>query len=74
MNGPEHYTEAERLLAIVDVNGTDPRDAAVLAAAQVHATLALAAATTLHALRSPKTSETWRAVALGEPADDGGAS
>ncbi|MEC4616315.1 hypothetical protein [Tsukamurella tyrosinosolvens] len=47
MNGPEHYAEAEQLLAIVDVNGTDPRDAAVLAAAQVHATLALAAATAL---------------------------
>ena len=36
MNGPQHYHEAERLL------GGDMQD---IAAAQVHATLALAAAT-----------------------------
>lgn len=36
MNGPEHYREAERLLSL---------GPGVLAAAQVHATLALAAAT-----------------------------
>ena len=50
MTGPEHYREAEQLLA----SGLFHRDegrpepaAAALAAAQVHATLALAAATAL---------------------------
>ena len=38
MSGPEHYREAERLLE-------DPRSADVIAAALVHATLAMAAAT-----------------------------
>lgn len=49
MNGPEHYLEAEALLASADQNflrGDDPSSA--LAAAQVHATLALAAATALN--------------------------
>lgn len=52
MTGPEHYREAERLLegcknshgALVIEDGT----AEVLKAAQVHATLALAAATALN--------------------------
>ena len=45
MTGPEHYREAERLLA-EDVDYSTPDDTAlVLAHAQVHATLALAAAT-----------------------------
>lgn len=51
MTGPEHYLEAERLMkgcknsygALVIEDGT----AEVLAAAQVHATLALAAATAM---------------------------
>lgn len=48
MNGPEHYREGERLLD--EARGTNPqityaKDATQLAAAQVHATLALAAAT-----------------------------
>lgn len=42
MNGRQHYLEAERLLNLVDVNGTDPRDMSLVAAAQVHATLAAA--------------------------------
>lgn len=50
MNGPEHYVEAERLLAVVD-NGqaadTDLATSELLAMAQVNATLALAAATAL---------------------------
>ncbi|MCM1974596.1 hypothetical protein [Streptomyces sp. G1] len=49
MNGPEHYTRAEQLLREVrdgHQEGTDV--AAILAAAQVHATLALAAATALN--------------------------
>lgn len=46
MTGPEHYTRAEKLLREVrdgHQEGTDV--AAILAAAQVHATLALATAT-----------------------------
>lgn len=40
MTGAQHYTEAERLV----VEGLNYKDQAVLDAAQVHATLALAAA------------------------------
>jgi len=47
MTGPEHYTEAERLLAFNAGNRADPSEPAFIAAAQVHATLALAAATAL---------------------------
>lgn len=48
MTGPEHYEEAERILSVVDtaVNANTQEDiSGALAAAQVHATLALAAAT-----------------------------
>ena len=48
MTGPEHYTEAEKLLA--DPNYGEPkgiRRSEAVAAAQVHATLALAAAAAL---------------------------
>ena len=49
MTGPEHYAEAERLLALADrhTRGVtyDHEWALTLNAAQVHATLALAAAT-----------------------------
>lgn len=48
MTGPEHNREAERLLSIA--NGDDPRDALIVATAQVHATLALAAATAYPAI------------------------
>lgn len=46
MTGPEHYTEAQRLLtkALDEDEGTDA-ERYFLGAAQVHATLALAAAT-----------------------------
>jgi len=51
MNGPEHYLEAETLLAIADQEVSDNMafntgelKADILAAAQVHATLALVAA------------------------------
>ncbi|MFB8101313.1 hypothetical protein ACFC3O_00500 [Streptomyces sp. NPDC056007] len=44
MTGPEHYREAERLLALADYHD----DPARCAAAQVHATLALAAATAVN--------------------------
>lgn len=47
MNGPEHYREAERLLDRAEnvIPDDEPAQAAVAARAQVHATLALAAAT-----------------------------
>lgn len=47
MTGPEHYKEAERLIALAGemVNGPHLQHAAWVAEAQVHATLALAAAT-----------------------------
>ncbi len=49
MTGPEHYAEAERLLTLADrhTRGATygPEWALTLTAAQVHATLALAAAT-----------------------------
>ena len=49
MTGPEHYAEAERLLAVADRHTSGvtygQEWALTLAAAQVHATLAVAAAT-----------------------------
>lgn len=46
--GPDHYREAERLLAgLADVELNSPREPVIIAEAQVHATLALAAATAL---------------------------
>lgn len=51
MTGPEHYAEAERLVAGATVGDGSPFvelvEAATVAAAQVHATLALAAAQAL---------------------------
>lgn len=50
MNGPEHYAAAERLLDAATAEGVEPGEpgqVSNLAAAQVHATLALAAATAL---------------------------
>ncbi|MEU7863869.1 hypothetical protein [Nonomuraea sp. NPDC049141] len=51
MTGPEHYAEAERLIDRATHEGghCDPRHGnGIIAAAQVHATLALAAATALN--------------------------
>jgi hypothetical protein len=45
MSGPEHYHEAERLLDKVNRNKNAPDNATRLQRAQVHATLALIAAT-----------------------------
>lgn len=53
MTGPDHYREAERLIAAVTLDGTHPDGSPLIrsdepqtiALAQVHATLALAAAT-----------------------------
>lgn len=61
MNGPEHYREAERLLARVDHfvygDGADPvTGGATAAQAQVHATLALVAAIANHQSGESSTS------------------
>lgn len=45
MTGPEHYREAERLIKVVSDHPGAAGPEPVLAAAQAHATLALAAAT-----------------------------
>ena len=74
MTGPQHYRQAESLvteyLSIVD-NGGDPGD--MVALAQVHATLALAAANALPQQRVLTLAEyrAWYA-AVGEPAPEGG--
>lgn len=50
MNGPQHYLQAERRLLMAWEEDRVPEDVAHLVAeAQVHATLALAAATAMHA-------------------------
>lgn len=66
MNGPAHYREAERLLA--DVSDMDPgfqqiNAPRVLAEAQVHATLALAAAAALAEERFNSVVDAWSDVA-----------
>jgi len=49
VTGPEHYREAERLLAFVENHEGSPLiDPGLTAVAQVHATLALAAAAGLN--------------------------
>jgi hypothetical protein len=75
MTGPEHYREAERLQRhAAELAGSfegaraaseAERDhrAAVLADAQVHATLALAAALGLSAHLEPAETRAWRAAA-----------
>lgn len=74
MNGPHHFLTAERLLHESDVEtgelmvGADPDVLARnIARAQVHATLALAAATALGTTRTSETNselgDMWRAVA-----------
>ena len=75
MTGPEHYREAERLLAEAGAEGAEgtyfvrPES---LAAAQVHATLAHAAATALsgtHSGAMPAADfEAWRCAAAEEKA------
>lgn len=46
--GPEHYREAERIVSLIDQGRIGQDMANSLAKAQVHATLALAAATALN--------------------------
>jgi hypothetical protein len=72
MTGPEHYYEAQQLLA--DPNYGEPKGIArseTIAAAQVHATLALAAATALGA-SSPVDAQAWRDAAGTKATDTPG--
>lgn len=71
MTGPEHYLEAERLLAIeatIPANNDETNPAAMqtIAEAHIHATLALAAATALTIGHEDDVAETlsaWHKVA-----------
>lgn len=64
MDGPSHYREAEKLLAVArNAERGSATDRSLLGEAQVHATLALTAAYV-----SPTMD--WRAV-LAEPASEG---
>jgi hypothetical protein len=69
VTGPEHYREAERLLAIPVT--TDPDDqGAVIAlhlAAVAHAALALVAATVTPRDVGPEQSHGWRALEVRDP-------
>ena len=56
MSGPDHFREAEDLLAIADQPGLNGV-ANLIAAAQVHATLALAAVTAELASHAPPPSQ-----------------
>lgn len=66
MTGPEHYQEAECLLRqAYDRNYGSDEERYYVAAAQVHATLALAAATALRTQEGPTPSDwsAWRRAA-----------
>ncbi|KQX27485.1 hypothetical protein ASD97_24595 [Streptomyces sp. Root63] len=63
MTGPEHYREAERLLK------DEYRTAQSIADAQVHATLALAAATALPPGVNSPARTAWGSVTEGEQPD-----
>ncbi|MFJ6566556.1 hypothetical protein ACIQNU_03995 [Streptomyces sp. NPDC091292] len=77
MTGPEHYREAERLLGQAtdndgDVQTDDRMTTNILAAAQVHATLALAAVTAGQQVRPGKPSadrDAWAAAAIAPEPD-----
>lgn len=73
MTGPEHYREAEHLLAVAS---KDIWDAAHVQRAQVHATLALAAATAMSHWNDPSYPPmpqadrlAWEKVASERPAE-----
>lgn len=58
MTGPEHYREAEKLLAnVADLPHGDSRAMESIAEAHVHATLALAAATAVSQNRAPRAAD-----------------
>jgi hypothetical protein len=82
MNGPDHYREAERTLALArcataqQAHNTEPDEAVtmMLAAAQVHATLALAAATALSDPEGGMPIRDWNAWQAATGTPKGGAS
>ncbi|QRP47418.1 hypothetical protein [Amycolatopsis sp. FDAARGOS 1241] len=59
MTGPEHYREAERLVCSTSLRNPLPEDANKPGAAQVHATLALAAATAAAGRMPGTTAQAW---------------
>jgi hypothetical protein len=69
MTGPEHYAEAERLLALADRHGKGvtygQEWALTLTAAQIHATLAVAAATAVGTAGPDR--QAWADVAATRP-------
>ncbi|MFE0808160.1 hypothetical protein ACFW34_11840 [Streptomyces sp. NPDC058848] len=80
MTGPEHYREAERLLAVAassdqtTYEGANPEADRTIAEAQVHATLALAAATAMSGTQNGMARvdfNAWGAVA-GVPLEEDG--
>ena len=81
MTDPEHYRAAERLLAGVTMGTTHPDGSPVIragepetiAAAQVHATLALAAAQAVARLGEMPVWDAWQDLAGTQPEDAGGA-
>ncbi|MEV5129240.1 hypothetical protein AB0K87_01755 [Streptomyces sp. NPDC053705] len=71
MTGPEHYREAEALLASASGNFLRGEDtSSALAAAQVHATLALAAVTVHHMVATSGNDREGWSKAIHDPAED----
>lgn len=75
MTGPEHYCEAEKLLRLANQghNQGNANEDRMVAQAQVHATLALAAATALNDSGEMPLEDlhAWKDAASAEPAVDG---
>lgn len=68
-SGPEHYREAERLLTFAEDRAMEHGGewyANVMRAAQVHATLALAAATVADRGIGPTESSGWRTLRVDD--------
>jgi hypothetical protein len=74
MNGPSHYTMAEALIEeaqdILLARDTDGRAAPLIAIGQVHATLALAAATALGTSAAAEARAWTGAAGTWRPGDD----
>ena len=61
MTGPEHYREAEKILDAINLGERTEKIAASAHLAQVHATLALAAATALNDAQGGLPGGDWNA-------------
>lgn len=59
MSGPQHFQEAEQLLSKAEHEQNEGTKTSLLAAAQVHATLALVAATVLTGPGTRDQIQTW---------------